>query len=137
MRDWCIHLPAEKIKSRFIMSRIVLLGLPDDLAAPLRGLLTDESHEVAIAHTLEAVRRDNPEVAFVSGDGPEFPHNVSWLLESMPRLPVVVVTRLPDSQRWLDALEAGARDYCGAPFEHTQLRWILDTVCPPAARRAA
>jgi DNA-binding response OmpR family regulator len=119
------------------MSRIVLLGLPDDLAVTLTGVLQEESHQVANAHNLEDVRRDEPHVAFVSGDGPEFPHNVSWLLDSMPRLPVVVVTRLPDTQRWLDALEAGARDYCGAPFERTQLRWILDTVCPPTAQRAA
>ena len=119
------------------MSSIVLLGLPDDLSAALSAVLREESHQVALAHTLEDVRRDDPEVAFVNGDGAEFPHNVSWLLESMPRLPVVVVTRLPDSQRWLDALEAGARDYCGAPFERTQLRWILETVAPAASRRAA
>jgi response regulator RpfG family c-di-GMP phosphodiesterase len=119
------------------MSRITLLGLPDDLAAALTLVLGEESHQVAVVRTLEDVRRDIPDVAFVSGDGPEFPHNVSWLLESMPRLPVVVVTRLPDSQRWLDALEAGAKDYCGAPFERTQLRWILDTVAPPTARRLA
>ena len=119
------------------MVRIVLLGLADDLAAALSGVLREESHQVALAHTLEDVRRDAPDAAFVTGDGPEFPHNVSWLLESMPRVPVVVVTRLPDSRRWIDALEAGARDYCGAPFERTQLRWILDTVCPAATQRAA
>jgi DNA-binding response OmpR family regulator len=119
------------------MSRIVLLGLPDDLSAALTRVLRDESHQVTNTQTLEDVRRDEPEVAFVSGDGPEFPHNVFWLLESMPRLPVIVVTRLPDSQRWLDALEAGARDYCGAPFERTQLRWILETVAPAVSRRAA
>jgi response regulator RpfG family c-di-GMP phosphodiesterase len=119
------------------MSRIVLLGLPDDLAAALTRVLHEESHQVALAHTIEDVGRDDPQVAFVSGDGTEFPHNVSWLLEAQPRLPVVVVTRLPDPQRWLDALEAGARDYCGAPFERTQLRWILDTVCPAVEQRAA
>ena len=119
------------------MSRISLLGLPDDLAAALARVLGEESHQVGFARTLEDVRRDLPDVAFVNGDGPEFPLNVSWLLESMPRLPVVVVTRLPDSQRWLDALEAGARDYCGAPFERTQLRWILDTVAPTARLAAA
>jgi len=119
------------------MSRITLLGLPHDLAAALIGLLEADSHQVSTASTLEDVRRDDPEVAFVNGDGPEFPHNVSWLVESIPRLPVVVITRLPDSRRWIDALEAGARDYCGAPFERIQLRWILDTACPPAVRRAA
>ena len=119
------------------MSHIVLLGLPDDLATALSSVLREESHQVAVARTLEDALCANPDVAFVTGDGPDFPHNVSWLLDSMPRLPVVVVTRLPETQRWLDALEAGAKDYCGAPFERTQLRWILDTVVPPTARRAA
>src|SRR5436309_5900550 len=112
------------------MYRITLLGLPDDLAAPLTCLLREDVHQVTLARTLEDVRRDIPDVAFVNADGAEFPHNVCWLLESMPHLPVVAVTRLPDTQRWLDALEAGAKDYCGAPFERIQLRWILETVIP-------
>ena len=133
-----LHLPAEKFDRCNFMSRITLLGLPDDLAAALSRVLREESHQVTFANTLEDVRRDEPQAAFVSGDGTEFRHNVFWLLEMMPRLPVVVVTRLPDVQRWLDALEAGARDYCGAPFERTQLRWIMETVCPaPAQQRAA
>jgi DNA-binding NtrC family response regulator len=43
------------------------------------------------------------------------------------RVPVVVVSRLPDVGGWLDALEAGAADYCAAPFEMVQMRWLLDT----------
>ncbi|MBI5281156.1 MAG: hypothetical protein HY858_05685 [Candidatus Solibacter usitatus] len=42
-------------------------------------------------------------------------------------LPVVVVSRLPEVEGWLDALEAGAADYCTAPFEATQIRWLLET----------
>lgn len=41
-------------------------------------------------------------------------------------LPVVVVSESPDQRRWLDALEAGASDYCTAPFEPMHLRWLLD-----------
>ena len=44
--------------------------------------------------------------------------------------PVVVVSRLPEVQAWLNALEAGAADYCGAPFEAAQLRWLLATHLP-------
>ena len=119
------------------MSRIVLLHISDDLAANLTRVLRNESHEVVLARTLDDLRYCRADVAFVTADGPEFPQNVSWLLEEMPGLPVVAVTRLPDAMRWLDALEAGARDYCGAPFERTQLRWILETVCPAVRRRAA
>jgi FixJ family two-component response regulator len=41
--------------------------------------------------------------------------------------PVVVVSRLPDYDSWIDALEAGAADYIAAPFEEIQLRWLLET----------
>jgi DNA-binding response OmpR family regulator len=119
------------------MARIVLLGLSDDLANSLGWVLQDQTHQVTFALSLQDVRRDNPDVAFISGDSPEFSHYVASLRASDPHLPLVVVTRLPDNMRWLDALEAGARDYCGAPFEHAQLRWIMDTVCPRPAQRAA
>jgi DNA-binding NtrC family response regulator len=119
------------------MSRVILLGLPEDLAAALGCVLVEDSHEVKLSGSLQDVRRDEPEVVFVSADGPEFPDNVSWLRETEPDLPVVVVTRLPESSRWLDALEAGAKDYCGAPFEHVQMRWIMETVCPQTHRQAA
>jgi PleD family two-component response regulator len=42
-------------------------------------------------------------------------------------VPVVVVSRLPDVDLWLDALEAGAADYCASPFEEVQVRWLLET----------
>ncbi len=48
-------------------------------------------------------------------------------LALFPRTPVVVVSRLPEVEGWLDALEEGATDYCAPPFETIQLRWLLDT----------
>jgi DNA-binding NtrC family response regulator len=119
------------------MSRVVFLGLPDDLARSLGWVLRSQAHEVRLARSLQDVACEKPEVAFVSGDTPDFHHNLASLREFAPELPLVVVTRLPENSRWLDALEAGARDYCGAPFEHVQMQWIMDTVCPPARQRAA
>ena len=55
-----------------------------------------------------------------------------------PHVPVVVVSRLPETDDWLDALEAGAADYCAAPFEPVQLRWLLEAhMRPPQAQAAA
>jgi PleD family two-component response regulator len=58
------------------------------------------------------------------------------------QVPVVVVSRLPDVDGWIDALEAGAADYCASPFEEVQVRWLLETHIgrrhePPKARHAA
>ena len=67
-----------------------------------------------------------------------------WDLDGVTKLigayggkPVVVVSRLPDVSGWLDALEAGAADYCAAPFESIQLRWILDAQLNRRVRTAA
>jgi PleD family two-component response regulator len=43
------------------------------------------------------------------------------------RRPLIAVSRLPEVNDWLDALEAGAADYCAAPFEAVQMRWIVET----------
>jgi DNA-binding NtrC family response regulator len=119
------------------MSRVVFLGLPDDVASSLGWVLRSQAHEVRFARSLQDVTSEEAEVAFVSGDSPEFHHNLTSLRKFAPDLPLVVVTRLPENSRWLDALEAGAKDYCGAPFEHVQMKWIMDTVCPPARHRTA
>lgn len=120
------------------MSRVVLLGIAGDLADQLTLVLREEAHQVSRMQSYEDARWEiNPEVAFICGDGADFIDNLCILLEREPQLPVVVVTRLPETGRWLDALEAGARDYCGAPFERVQVRWIMETVCPRAHRLAA
>ena len=114
------------------MSRVILLGIAEDLANELTGVLTAESHQVT-----RGFHDARPEVAFLSGDTPDFMHHLSSLRQEEPHLPVVVVTRLPEATRWLDALEAGARDYCGAPFERVQVRWIMETVCPQVRAQTA
>jgi len=58
-------------------------------------------------------------------------------MSQFPHIPVVVVSRLPETDDWLDALEAGAADYCAAPFEPVQLRWLLDAHMRPRQARAA
>ena len=50
-------------------------------------------------------------------------------LVSLPKLAAYV--QLPELREvvadWLDALEAGASDYCAAPFEPAQIRWVLQS----------
>jgi DNA-binding NtrC family response regulator len=43
------------------------------------------------------------------------------------RLPVVVVSRIPEVSDWLDALDAGAADYCAAPFEPQHMSWLIES----------
>jgi DNA-binding NtrC family response regulator len=43
------------------------------------------------------------------------------------RLSVVVVSRIPEISEWLDALDAGATDYCAAPFEQPHVSWLIQS----------
>jgi DNA-binding NtrC family response regulator len=118
------------------MSQVTLLGLPDDLAQQLAQVLRAEAHQVNRRMYLQDLQRGpRAAVVFISGDTPDFRNRIALLRETEPALPVVVVTRLPGARQWLDALDSGAADYCGAPFERVQVRWIMQSVAP-AARRA-
>ena len=42
-----------------------------------------------------------------------------------PHTVLVVVTRIPNSSKWLEALEAGASDYCALPLQRQQVQWLI------------
>ena len=120
------------------MARVALLGFPRDLAEPLSLALSAESHSVERKFHLRDLRNGPmPHVVFVCGDALEALALVSALRQLDPDLPVVVATRMPETKHWLDALEAGAADYCGAPFEPVQVRWVMNSVLREPGRLAA
>jgi DNA-binding response OmpR family regulator len=111
------------------MATILLLGLENDLASDLARVLRKAGHDIETAGSLEmAMRNRNADVIFAGGDAPDYRETVRHLVARRPAAPVVLVNRLPENMRWLEALELGAADYCGAPFETTQVRWIIDSV---------
>lgn len=111
----------------------VLYGLDDPTAKALAGVLEQLG---CIVYRLE--QGDFPEqcrtlaaqiaaeVVFWNGTRPR----CTELLTALDRLPqppaLVMASRIPETAAWLDALEGGAFDYCGAPFEQRQIQCILD-----------
>jgi CheY-like chemotaxis protein len=57
--------------------------------------------------------------------------DVTRLRAAEPQTAIIVVSRHPEINDWLDAIEAGANDYCAAPFETSQLQWLLQTCQRP------
>jgi len=103
--------------------RIRLYDLEPEIAADLQTALS--------SLRVETVTED-PQIVFCSVE----PKTLKMALRRFPKRAVVVVSRLPEVRAWLDALEAGAADYCAAPFESIQLNWILQnqlSVCHAAA----
>ena len=114
------------------MARILLAGLETTIADELSRVLRQLGQSVYIA----AAGSD----AAVPGDiqlifTPET--DLLCVQRSHPGVPVIVVSRLPEVSAWLWALEQGAADYCGAPFEARQVRWALNSSLAHANRLAA
>ena len=104
------------------MARILLLGLDMTLADDLSRVLRQLGHTVKTAglHDTPSGVTDSDLIFAGSDDFRE-------ALIHYPSRPVIVTSRLPEMKSWISALEVGAADYCGAPFEATQVRWVLNT----------
>ena len=111
------------------MATILLLGLENDMADSLARVLREIEHDVETADTIEAAARKlRADAIFANGDAAHYRETVRQLRSRRPDVPVVIVNRLPENARWLDALDLGVADYCGAPFEAIQVRWVVDSV---------
>jgi len=107
----------------------LLFGLNEDIAGELLSplkLFCDKIEAVPPStgtNGLKTVADSSAQVIFCSADTKV----VSGLRSARPDASIVVVSRHPEVNGWLDSIEAGASDYCAAPFESFQLKWILET----------
>ena len=120
------------------MTKILLLGFENPLRDDLVRVLTGLRYVVGIqGFQDEWLAQREAHLVFCSGDDPRFRDALRDARFLRPDLPLVVVTRLPEVSAWLDALEAGAADYCSAPFEPIQMRWVLNSALPERQMAAA
>lgn len=57
---------------------------------------------------------------------PPAPSEVTRTLHRAAGRPVIAVGATGETAQWLDALEAGAADYCVTPFEDLHMRWLIE-----------
>lgn len=116
----------------FVKTRKVLLaGLEPELAQELSESLRPRGVVIDNAPKLETANLSEADIVFCQT-------RQAGLLELLAatQKPVIVVSRLPEVKEWLDAMDAGAADYCAAPFEREQIDWILDSNLQPRAAAA-
>jgi DNA-binding response OmpR family regulator len=112
------------------MATILLAGLETTMADELSRVLLQLGQSVKCA---DQGSGDPGEIQVIFA--PET--DLIGAQRSHPGVPVIAVSRLPEVSAWLHALEQGAADYCGAPFEARQVRWALNSSLAPANRIAA
>ena len=111
---------------------IMLFALDSSLATELAGALSFESrayHLAPFEPTAEGVKaavRSDTALVFCSADRQTYTLLLNLIKQEGLELPVVVVSRHPQTDEWLNAIEAGAADYCSPPFEAFQISWIID-----------
>ncbi|MEO8660343.1 MAG: hypothetical protein ABI693_17875 [Bryobacteraceae bacterium] len=109
--------------------QILLYGLEPALAAELVEFLNN--HDVMVMPDVDTgmcsdqIARRGVKLVFC--DSTSECRASALAASRLQRLPVVVTSRLPEVTDWLDALEAGAADYCAAPFDSRQINWIIDS----------
>ncbi len=112
---------------------VVLLGLGAGLASQLGEVLSQERQEVH-AHSflptsecLTLIEQLRADLVFCCAEPRHCAALVKALKQKNPGLPVVIVSEYPEVSDWLDAIEAGASDYCAPPFRPADIRWIVET----------
>lgn len=108
-----------------VPSKVVLSGLTP--------VLVDELHRVLISLGVEVAAAGDAGAHLAFCDA----GHVGEFLNDYPELPVVAVSSQREVADWLDAMEAGASDYCTAPFEAANLGWILKSNLRPSVKQAA
>ncbi len=123
-----LHLDPVELPIATSPSEIVLAGLDQKVAEELSGHLRTRGLSVKSCEKLDgldAEQAGNCALAFCDIGRSD----LIAMLQAV-KMPVVVVSRLPEVNDWLDAIEAGAVDYCSAPIEREQLDWILESNLP-------
>lgn len=116
-------------------TKVIVYGLDDRLSSELQTALGPLSANSESCQNLDQclghLDPAGTQVIFCS-----FENGLHALLRAVSGegrdVPVIAVSRHADVHRWIEAIEAGANDYCAAPFEPLHLKWILQSnVHPP------
>ena len=111
------------------MARVFLTCIEESVADGIQRALATEKHQ--IEHRPCTTPVDDfldADIVFASGDRRQYLTLLRGIRQARPALPFIVVTRIPDTIEWLDALEAGATDCCSAPLELSQVSWFMEPV---------
>ena len=112
-------------------ANFILHELDESLAAQLCNAVSEAGHMFHSASStsecLFLAERLRADVVFCNADRLKYQSLLDALQRRGLQLPVVVVSRIPETSEWLDALDAGATDYCAAPFEHRHIAWLIQS----------
>lgn len=110
------------------MASVYLIGLEQAIASQVSRALAVERHRIETKPAnIDVGDMTDVDIVFAGGEPSQYLSLLRQVRRTRPDLPFVVVTRMPETTAWLDALEAGATDYCSSPFESRQIHWLMES----------
>jgi DNA-binding NtrC family response regulator len=110
------------------MAKVFLTNIDESVVHCLQRAIAIANHQIehrsGAAPTADFL---NADIIFAGGDAKQYLPLLLGVRQERPALPFVVVTRIPETCEWLDALEAGATDYIAAPIELRQINWVMES----------
>ena len=110
---------------------VVVLESDPRVAQSLAGKLSAHFHAVHMARSSDELREriasNRPEAVVLDIENSRL-SEVRNLHNDFPSLPIVCLHRVPDEQMWVEALEAGASDVCGADDAQNVVSSVLQNV---------
>ncbi len=128
------------MSTRENQARVLILGLEASLADEL-GAILRRRHAVytaplrSVTVALASAERLEADVVFCTAERHQYMALLEEIRERRESLPVIIASRTAEVADWLDALEAGAADYCAAPFEAAHVEWIVSAALRASPRR--
>ena len=111
------------------MANVLLVGVERGVAGQIDLALAAQRHRTKQAPYDIGVRDlSDVRVVFAGGEPSQYLPLLRRVRDARPALPFVVIARIPEITAWLDALEAGATDYCSLPIETRQIHWLMESV---------
>ena len=120
--------------------KMVAYELEPALAAQIFQAVSDSApvrSAASVSRCLDLVRRLPADLVLCGADPVKYRPLLLALKNSGLNIPVLVVSRMPEVSEWLDALDSGAADYCGAPFEPQPVQWLIGSVLLSTGQAAA
>jgi DNA-binding response OmpR family regulator len=122
--------------------RVFLIDLEPAVAERIDEVLTREGHRAEQrSEDIDTSELMTADIIFACGEGSRYLTVLRRVRDLRLRVPFFVAARIPSTMDWLNALEAGATDYCASPFETHQLQWLVASALsrwrpasPPEAR---
>lgn len=113
--------------------RVVLLGLPADIAESLGQIVSERALVLyippvfPILRSLALIQAAAPDLVFVwIGENPGT-SLLEAVREAEPQVPAVAVVSHVKIREILDGLDSGAVDYCTPPFDLSHIHGLLQT----------